>query len=86
MQVKSGILFLAWSWSGSTLALAQEDGCISLQDKLGVQLAQSSCKGTIAGLAWRPIRSALHVTLTTAVSAGAFYSGIGKSEHSHQQR
>lgn len=47
---------MAWSWSGSVLAVGQQDGCVSLYDSAGLELGQTSWKGAIAGMAWTPLR------------------------------
>ncbi len=66
MQVKARVLFLAWSWSGSILALAQEGGCISLRDSAGAELGLGcSHNRTVAGIAWRPLRSGLVIMVAS---------------------
>lgn len=57
VQVNSGVLYLSWSWSGSSLALGQEDGRISLRDSAGAEIMQTAPKGAIAGIAWLRPRS-----------------------------
>ena len=37
VQVNSEVLYLSWSWSGSALALGQEDGRISMRDSAGAE-------------------------------------------------
>ena len=47
---------LGWSHSCHTLALALEDGCISLHDAAGKQTGLVQHEGNLAALAWRPSR------------------------------
>lgn len=59
MQVKSKVTCLGWSPAGQALALALEDGCISLHDATGSPIGRMEHDGRLAALAWSPARHVL---------------------------
>ena len=65
VQVRSKVTCLAWSPRGQVLALALEDGCISLHDAAGTPTGRINHDGSLAALAWRPAR---HIPVMAATN------------------
>ena len=51
-----GATCLAWSYSGSLLAVGSAGASISMHDSSGARLAQAPCRSAVTAMAWSPLR------------------------------